>query len=98
MCPSFFDLPRMRDLEPGTRRAEYGTREGTVIHEVSHFRRVAGTEDHCYSRAICSDMAQSNTRLAIENADTYQYFTEDVTYFARRPLVDKPPPAPRIAR
>jgi peptidyl-Lys metalloendopeptidase len=34
--------------------------------------------------------------LAIENADSYQYFTEDVTHFSRQPLEGKPPPAARV--
>ncbi len=98
LCPQFFDLPPLSVLRPGDRRSDNGTREGTIVHELSHFLHVAGTEDHCYSRTECSRMAQSDTRRAIENADSYQYFTEDVTYFARQPLADKPPPAPRANR
>jgi peptidyl-Lys metalloendopeptidase len=98
ICPQFFTLPVLQTLEPGTRRSEYGTREGTIVHELSHFLRVAGTEDHCYSRAECSRMARNDTRRAIENADSYQYFTEDVTYYARQPIGDKPPPAPAPRR
>ena len=98
LCPSFFDLPGLTALRPGDRRSAYGTREGTIVHELSHFLRVAGTEDYCYSRTECSRMAQEDTRRAIDNADSYQYFTEDVTYFARQPLTGKPPPAPRPNR
>jgi peptidyl-Lys metalloendopeptidase len=98
LCPPFFNLPHLAALEPGTRRSENGTREGTIVHEISHFRIVASTEDHCYSRRDCSDMARGNPRRAIENADSYQYFTEDVTYFARQPIANKPPPAARPKR
>ncbi|EBA11893.1 M35 family metallo-endopeptidase [Roseobacter sp. CCS2] len=98
LCPSFFNLPPLTALRPGDRRSDNGTREGTIVHEISHFRPVAQTEDHCYSRSECSQMAQRDARRAIENADSYQYFTEDVTYFARQPMADKPPPAPRANR
>lgn len=95
LCPSFFTLPPLEALQPGARRSENGTREGTLVHEISHFVHVADTEDHCYARRECAGMARSDARRAIENADSYQYFTEDVTYFARRPVANKPPPASR---
>lgn len=98
LCPAFFDLPPLTALEPGTPRSDNGTREGTIVHELSHFTRIAGTEDHCYSRSACSRMAQRAPLMMIENADSYQYFTEDVTYYARKPLTGKPPPAPRPSR
>lgn len=98
LCPAFFTLPPLTALQPGTRRSENGTREGTIVHEVSHFVHVADTEDHCYSRRDCARMARDDARRAIENADSYQYFTEDVTYFARQPVANKPPPAPRSDR
>ena len=98
LCPNYFDLPSLTNLRPGTRRSDFGTREGTIVHELSHFLHVAGTDDHCYSRSDCSAMAQRDSGLAIENADSYQYFTEDVTYYARQPLADKPPAAPVRSR
>ncbi|MFT6075348.1 MAG: peptidyl-Lys metalloendopeptidase [Yoonia sp.] len=98
LCPPFFNLPHLEALQPGMRRSENGTREGTIVHELSHFLRVAGTEDYCYSRSACADMASRDARRAIGNADSYQYFTEDVTYFARQPLANKPPPPLRNDR
>lgn len=93
LCPMFFDLPPLTALDPGSRHSDNGTREGTIVHELSHFTRVADTEDHCYSRSECSRMAQHDPRRVIENADSYQYYTEDVTYYARQPVSGKPPPA-----
>ncbi|MEO1638219.1 MAG: M35 family metallo-endopeptidase [Pseudomonadota bacterium] len=90
LCPSFFNLPPLTALAPGTRRSDNGTLEGTLVHELSHFIAVADTDDHCYSRTECSQMARSDAALAIDNADSYQYFTEDVTYYARQPLANKP--------
>lgn len=95
VCPLFFDLPPLAALQPGTRRSDNGTREGTIVHELSHFTRIADTEDHCYSRSECRHMALRAPLRAIDNADSYQYFTEDVTYYARQPLADKPAPASR---
>ena len=93
VCASFFNLPPLAALRPGERRSDNGTREGTMVHEISHFMRVANTEDHCYSRSECSDMAREDAMRAIDNADSYQYFTEDVTYYARQPVGNKPPRA-----
>lgn len=98
VCPPFFDLQTMAELRPGSPRSLNGTREGTIIHEISHFVHLAATEDHCYSRDVCAEMARNDTRRAIENADSYQYFAEDVAYFARQPITGKPPPAPRPER
>ena len=98
LCPSFFNLPPLTALRPGDRRSDNGTREGTIVHEISHFQRVADTEDYCYSRSACSEMAREDAGRAIDNADSYQYFTEDVTYFSRQPVANKPPPAPRPNR
>ena len=90
VCPGFFGLPALTALEPGTPESDDGTREGTIVHELSHFTRVGATEDHCYSRTACSRMAGHDPVRAIENADSYQYFTEDVTYYSRQPVAGKP--------
>lgn len=91
ICPSYFTLPSLANLRPGTRASNNGTREGTIIHEVSHFLVVAETDDHCYSRSECSRMAQRDAARAIENADSYQYYAEDIAYFARQRPEGKPP-------
>lgn len=95
VCPPFFGLPPLVALQPGTRHSDNGTREGTIVHEISHFTQVANTHDHCYSRSECRRMAQRDPLRAINNADSYQYFTEDVTYYARQPVLNKPAPASR---
>lgn len=82
ICPAFFRQPFMSLLRPGTERSDNGSKAGTIVHEVSHFAVVASTEDHCYSRFECEDMARRSPAKAIENADSYQYFVEDVTLFA----------------
>ena len=81
LCPSFFEMDTLKGLTQSTLADGNGTRAGTLIHEVSHFTVIAGTEDHCYARDTCSAMARSDPADALENADNYQYFVEDVAYF-----------------
>ena len=92
LCPSFFDLPPLTELKPGTTASDNGTNVGTIVHELSHFNPVARTEDYCYTRRACAAMASGDAMRAINNADSYQYFTEDVTYYARQPVAGKPAP------
>jgi peptidyl-Lys metalloendopeptidase len=77
LCPSFFAMPSLEDARNGLGDLENGTREGTIIHEMSHFPYIARTSDECYSRTECGHMARDAER-AIINADSYQYFAEDV--------------------
>jgi len=88
ICPEFFSLPNMARLRPGQLASNFGTRAGTIVHEITHFNVVANTDDNCYARDVCSDLAQTDPRSALRNADSYQYFAEDVTYF--RPAQTKP--------
>ena len=78
LCPEFFAMPVLASMIPGSDSYDTGTREGTIIHEISHFEVVASTEDECYTRIICMDMARTGPLLAINNADSYQYYSEDV--------------------
>lgn len=81
LCPLFFEMPTMGSFAPGHSDLEYGTREGTLVHEMSHFNAIAGTDDICYGRTDCSALARRAPASAVRNADNYQYFTEDVTFF-----------------
>ena len=82
-CPNFFTLPAMFDYDPGDDPLENGTREGTIIHEVSHFKVVGDTDDLCYGRTPCAQMARRDPLSVIRNADSYQYYAEDIAYFLR---------------
>lgn len=53
---------------------------GTIIHEVSHFDVVAQTDDHVYGQSGAMDLADSSPNLAIENADSHEYFAENTPY------------------
>ena len=88
LCQRFFRQPVMASLRPGSQFSDNGSRAGTIIHEVSHFRVVASTEDHCYTRRDCADFAIHSPQRAIENADSYQYFAEDIVHFADRAAQD----------
>lgn len=52
------------------------SRAGTLVHEMSHFRIVGGTRDHAYGQVRCRLLARSRPDLALENADSFEYFIE----------------------
>jgi len=82
LCPPYFELPSLSDatfLEV----FNSGTRAGTIIHEMSHYEDVGGTDDNCYNRDVCSDYARTSPNRAAHNADSFQYFSED-TYLKAR--------------
>jgi peptidyl-Lys metalloendopeptidase len=78
LCAPFFAMPGVAGVVAGSIVFETGTREGTILHEVSHLAAVAGTADHCYGRTDCAVMARREPWLAVGNADSLQYFAEDV--------------------
>ncbi|CAN7248090.1 M35 family metallo-endopeptidase [Massilia sp. LjRoot122] len=50
---------------------------GTLVHEMSHFNVVAGTDDHVYGQSGAASLAISNPDLAVQNADSHEYFGEN---------------------
>lgn len=50
---------------------------GTIIHEMSHFAVVAGTDDHTYGQKNSLALAISNPVDALDNADSHEYFAEN---------------------
>ena len=50
---------------------------GIVTHSASLFNAVAGTADLTSGKADAEALAVSNPNLAVTNADSYQYFTEN---------------------
>ncbi|SFU99017.1 M35 family metallo-endopeptidase [Pseudoduganella namucuonensis] len=50
---------------------------GTLVHEMSHFNAVAGTDDWAYGQSAASSLAISNPTQAIDNADSHEYFGEN---------------------
>ena len=53
------------------------SKAGTLIHEMSHFDVVAGTDDVVYGQAGARNLASANPDLAITNADSHEYFAEN---------------------
>lgn len=58
---------------------ESGTdsRAGTIIHELSHFNVVAGTDDIVYGQSGAKSLAISDPDQALTNADSHEYFAEN---------------------
>jgi Lysine-specific metallo-endopeptidase len=54
----------------------FDTQWGTLIHEVSH--EVASTNDNAYGQTACQNLAVSDPDAAVDNADSYQLFVEEV--------------------
>lgn len=50
---------------------------GTLVHEMSHFTAVAGTDDWVYGQAGAASLAISDPAKAINNADSHEYFSEN---------------------
>lgn len=53
------------------------SKAGTLIHEMSHFDVVAGTDDVVYGQAGARDLADTDPNAAITNADSHEYFAEN---------------------
>lgn len=53
------------------------SKAGTLVHEMSHFNVVAGTDDHVYGQAGCRSLATTSPDQAIDNADSHEYFAEN---------------------
>jgi peptidyl-Lys metalloendopeptidase len=53
------------------------SKAGTLIHEMSHFDVVAGTDDVVYGQAGAMNLASTDPNLAITNADNHEYFAEN---------------------
>ncbi len=50
---------------------------GTLIHEMSHFTVVAGTDDVVYGQTGAKNLAISDPDGAVRNADSHEYFAEN---------------------
>ena len=56
------------------------SKAGTLVHEMSHFNVVAATDDHVYGQNGCKNLANSSPNLAVENADSHEYFAENTPF------------------
>lgn len=53
---------------------------GTIIHEMSHFTVVAGTDDYAYGQTNAKALANSDPNKALFNADNHEYFAENTPF------------------
>lgn len=53
------------------------SKAGTLIHEMSHFNVVAGTDDWAYGQTAARSLASSDPTKALDNADNHEYFAEN---------------------
>lgn len=67
VCKAFWSAPL----------AGTDSRGGTLIHEMSHFTIVAGTDDWAYGQSAAHNLALTNPLRAIDNADNHEYFAEN---------------------
>lgn len=67
LCSAFWTAPMT-----GT-----DSKAGTLIHEMSHFTVVAGTDDYVYGQAGAKNLAITNPDQAVRNADNHEYFAEN---------------------
>jgi hypothetical protein len=55
----------------------HGRQGGTLIHESTHFAKLAGTDDHAYGQKGAKTLAVEDPDTAIDNADSHEYFAEN---------------------
>jgi peptidyl-Lys metalloendopeptidase len=53
---------------------------GTLVHEMSHFTVVAGTDDLAYGQEAAGQLAGSDPGKAVNNADSHEYFGENTPH------------------
>ena len=66
-CPSFWEAS-----VNGT-----DSRAGTILHELTHFPSILGTDDFEYGKTDVELLAVNNPGQAVTNADSYEYFAEN---------------------
>jgi peptidyl-Lys metalloendopeptidase len=67
VCKAFWSAP-----PTGT-----DSKGGTLVHEMSHFTVVAGTDDLAYGQSAARQLAASDPARAVRNADSHEYFGEN---------------------
>lgn len=70
VCRAFWSAPNT-----GT-----DSKAGTLVHEMSHFDVVTGTDDIVYGQAGAKNLANTNPDGALNNADNHEYFAENTPF------------------
>ncbi len=69
------------------------SRAGTIVHEISHFNEIGGTEDFVYGTGPASNLALSSPANAVNNADSVEYFAENTPFLEISAGVAPPGPS-----
>ena len=67
LCPLFFRTDVLGDID----------RAGTIVHELSHFTALVGTDDHAYGPSAVAGLARRDPALALDNADNFTFFAQN---------------------
>ncbi|MBL8521384.1 MAG: peptidase M35 [Betaproteobacteria bacterium] len=67
LCKAFWSAPLSGTDSKG----------GTLVHELSHFTVIAGTDDWAYGQTAAKSLALSDPTKARNNADSHEYFAEN---------------------
>jgi peptidyl-Lys metalloendopeptidase len=67
LCGAFWSAPTTGTDSKG----------GTLIHEMSHFNVIAGTQDYVYGQTAAANLAKKSPTKALNNADNHEYFAEN---------------------
>lgn len=75
LCDQYFYLP-----DDGLE-----SKPAILIHEMSHFEVIAGTVDYkCGGRTTCEALAATDPWGALDSADNYRFFAENIPYVPLR--------------
>lgn len=58
------------------------SKAGTIIHELSHFDVLGGTDDVVYGQSGARSLARTNPNRAVQNADSHEYFAENTPFLS----------------
>lgn len=61
------------------------SQSGILVHEISHFDDSANTRDHVYEKFSSQSLAKTNPDKAIQNADNYEFFAENIPFLSMLP-------------
>ena len=53
------------------------SKAGTIGHEMTHFNKIAGTDDVVYGQKKSLQLAKDNPADALRNADSHEYYLEE---------------------
>jgi peptidyl-Lys metalloendopeptidase len=67
LCRAFWNAPLTGTDSKG----------GTLVHELSHFDIIAGTDDWAYGQSAAKNLALTDPTKARNNADSHEYFAEN---------------------